>query len=276
MKNKLKFKTLARQTGSFKAEGNDLMLYGVIGDYFDELNAQKIVNHIKSMSGHIVVSINSPGGDVFDGIAIMNALKDYSKSGKGKIKVVVDSLAASIASVIAMAGDEVVVSEGGFLMIHNPWTIAMGDAEEFRHTAKVLDQITETLTDIYARKTGKPAEEIKAMMDAETWISGKEAVEMGFATSSAETEPEPEALKNFDLSVFNNVPESLKIAAKASKPQSIRDLEHILRNVGYSRSEAKAVASAGLGALNQREADEEIDTAKVLAALESRAKSLQE
>ena len=89
MKNKLKFKTLARQTGSFKAEGNDLMLYGVIGDYFDELSAQKIVNHIKSMSGHIVVSINSPGGDVFDGIAIMNALKDYSKSGKGKIKVVV-------------------------------------------------------------------------------------------------------------------------------------------------------------------------------------------
>jgi len=276
MKNKLKLKAVARQTGSFRAQGNELMLYGIIGDYWDGLNSEQIVRHIKSMKGDITVKINSPGGDVFDGIAIMNALKDHSKEGKGKVSVIVDALAASIASVVAMAGDSVTVAEGAFLMIHNPWTIALGEADDFRHTADLLDQITETIVGIYARKTNMVGDAVKAMMAAETWISGKDAVSMGFATASTESEVEPDAVKNFDLSVFNNVPEGLRIAAKAARPQTVRELEHVLRNAGYSRTEAKAVASAGLGALEQREAETEIDSEKLLAAIESRIKSLQE
>lgn len=263
MKNKLKLKAAARQTGSFRAEGNEIMLYGVIGSYWEELDAQKIVKHIKGLKGDVTVKINSPGGDVFDGIAIMNALKAHD----GKVIIVVDGIAASIASVIAMAGSTIRMAEGAFLMIHNPWTIAMGDATEFRHTAGVLDQITETLVGIYSRKTGKAADEVKAMMNAETWISGVEAVELGFADLTDEQAAE---VSNFDLSVFNNVPEPLRIAAQAAKPGTIRDLEKILHSAGFSRSEAKAVASGGFGALTQREADAEINSEKLAAAIENR------
>jgi len=137
LQNKTRLKTIARQAGTFKAQGNEIMLYGVIGSYWEDLDAQKIVKAIKEMKGDITVKVNSPGGDVFDGIAIMNALKDHSKDGKGKITIVVDALAASIASVIAMAADELVMSEGSYLMIHNPWTIALGDATEVEQIAGV-------------------------------------------------------------------------------------------------------------------------------------------
>lgn len=267
--SKQRFKTLARQSGTFKAQGNEIMLYGAIGDYFDELTAQKIVNQIKNMSGDITVRVNSPGGDVFDGIAIMNALKAHS----GKVTVVVEALAASIASVIAMAGQELVMLEGSFLMIHNPWCFALGDAEELRQIAGVLDQVGDSLAGIYARKTGKTVDEIKALMSAETWMSAEDAVELGFA-DSLETEKAAE-IENFDLSAFNNVPDTLKIAAKAAKPATVRDFERALHNLGFSRAEAKAVASGGFGVLDQRDAETEDNSAKLLAALENRTKMLE-
>jgi len=274
MNNKLRLKTLARQKSEIKAQGNELMLYGAIGSYYDELDGKRIVEQIGAMTGDITVRVNSPGGDVFDGIAIMNALKKHGEE-KGKVTVVVEALAASIASVIAIgAADELVMSEGSYLMIHNPWTIAIGNAAEFEQVAGVLRQLAGTLAGIYARKSGKTKEEMQVLMDAETWIDSAKALELGFA-DKAEGE-EAASVENFDLSMFNNVPETLRIAAKGTKPTTIRDFEKILRNAGFSRSEARAVASNGFGALNQREADEEIDSAKLLAALETAKKTFKQ
>lgn len=271
MKNKLRLKALARQKSEVKAQGNELMLYGAIGSYFDELDGKKVIEQIKSMKGDITVKVNSPGGDVFDGIAIMNALKEHGKE-KGKVTVIVEALAASIASVIAVgAADELIMSEGSYLMIHNPWTFAIGDAAELEQTAGVLRQLAGTLASIYSRKTGKDKEEMQAMMDAETWIDAAAALELGFADKADEAETAN--VENFDLSMFANVPDGLKIAAKSAKPTTIRDFEKILRDAGFSRSEARAVASNGFGALNQREAGEEIDSARLLAAIETAKKT---
>ena len=274
MNNRLKLKSLARQKSEMKAQGNELMLYGAIGSYWDELDGKRIVEQINAMTGDITVRVNSPGGDVFDGIAIMNALKTHGEK-KGKVTVIVEALAASIASVIAIgAADELVMSEGSYLMIHNPWTIAIGDAAEFEHTAGVLRQLAGTIADIYARKSGKSKEDMQVLMDAETWMDAAASLEIGFA-DKAEGE-DSELNSAFDLSVFKNVPEDLRIAAKGAKPTTIRDFERILRNAGFSRSEARAVASKGFGALDQREAEEGLDSAKLLAALETAKKTLKE
>lgn len=273
MNNKLRLKALARQKSAVKAQGNELMLYGTIGSYYDELDGKKIVEQIKAMTGNITVRVNSPGGDVFDGIAIMNALKDHGKE-KGSVTVIVEALAASIASVIAVgAADELIMQEGSYLMVHNPWTIAIGDAKEFEQVAGVLRQLSGTLASIYARKTGKDKDEMQALMDAETWMDAAASLEIGFA-DKAEGE-EPASVENFDLSMFDKVPEELRIAAKGAKPTTIRDFEKILRNAGFSRSEARAVASNGFGALDQREAEtEKIDSARLLAALETAKQTL--
>jgi ATP-dependent protease ClpP protease subunit len=282
MPNKSRLKALARQKSEIRAQGNELMLYGAIGSYLDELDGKKVVEQIKAMSGDITVRVNSPGGDVFDGIAIMNTFKEHVKN-KGRVTMIVEALAASIASVIVIGGgSEVIMSEGSYLMIHKPWTMGIGDDEEFEHMAGVLRQIGGTIAEVYARKTGKTKEEIQTLMKAETWLDGTSAVEMGFADTSWNTgESEFEnalssAFENFDLSPFKNVPESLRIAAKAAKPSSLRDFERILRNAGFSRSEARAVASGGFGALNQRDAEKEIDSERLLAALENRAKSFKQ
>ena len=274
MNNRLKLKSLSRQKSEAKAQGNELMLYGAIGSYFDELDGKRTVEQINAMTGDITVRVNSPGGDVFDGIAIMNALKTHGEK-KGKVTVIVEALAASIASVIAIgAADELVMSEGSYLMIHNPWTIAIGDAAEFEHTAGVLRQLAGTIADIYARKSGKSKEDMQVLMDAETWMDAAASLEIGFA-DKADGE-EQSVASAFDLSVFKNVPEDLRIAAKGAKPTTIRDFEKILRNAGFSRSEARAVASNGFGALDQREAEEEMDSAKLLAALETAKQTLKQ
>lgn len=274
MNNRLKLKSLVRQKSEVRAQGNELMLYGAIGSYWDELDGKRIVEQINAMTGDITVRVNSPGGDVFDGIAIMNALKTHGEK-KGKVTVIVEALAASIASVIAIgAADELVMSEGSYLMIHNPWTIAIGDAAEFEHTAGVLRQLAGTIADIYARKSGKSKEDMQVLMDAETWMDAAASLEIGFA-DKADGE-EHSVASAFDLSVFKNVPEDLRIAAKGAKPTTIRDFEKILRNAGFSRSEARAVASSGFGALDQREAEKEMDSAKLLAALETAKQTLKQ
>jgi ATP-dependent Clp protease, protease subunit len=275
MKNKLRLKATLRQRGNFRAEGNEIMLYGVIGSYYDDLDGKKVVDAIKAMKGDISVRVNSPGGDVFDGIAIANALREHD----GKVTVHVDALAASIASIIAMAGSEIVMCDGSFLMIHNPWTVAMGDASEFRKSAAILDKVAESMADIYAKKTGMERKDVFSLMDAETWFTAEEAVAAKFADFAGEAPSEEEtalaALAEFDLSVFDRVPESLKIAAKANKPQTVRELEKVLHNIGFSRAEAKAVASAGLAALERRDAGSDEDSARLLAALENRKKAMQ-
>ena len=130
---------------------------------------------------NVTVHINSPGGDVMAGAEIYSALREHSMNGKGRVKVIITALAASAASVVAMAGDEILISPVAYMMIHNPWSMAVGDAREMRKTAKTLDEITEGLITAYQRRTGKTRDQLKRMLENETWMSAQTCVDEGFA-----------------------------------------------------------------------------------------------
>ena len=131
--------------------------------------------------GDVVVRINSPGGDVLAGAEIYNALREHSTSGKGRVTVHVTALAASAASVVAMAGDTVLMNPTAYMMIHNPWSIAAGDADDLRQLADQLDEIGEGIVEAYALKTGKSKAKLRELMDAETYMSAPTAIREGFA-----------------------------------------------------------------------------------------------
>jgi ATP-dependent protease ClpP protease subunit len=127
----------------------------------------------------VSVSINSPGGDMFEGLAIYNMLREH----KGDVTIKVLGLAASAASIIAMAGDTVQIARAGFLMIHNSWVVAMGNRHDLREYADTLEPFDRAMADIYAVRSGGDAADIAGMMDKETWLGGSEAVDKGFADS---------------------------------------------------------------------------------------------
>jgi len=137
----------------------------------------------KALAGlkNVTVHINSPGGDVMAGAEIYSALMEHRLNGKGKVTVIITALAASAASVVAMAGDEILISPVAYMMIHNPWTVTAGDAKEMRKAAKTLDEIAEGLITAYQRKTGKTRDQLKKMLENETWMSAQTCVEEGFA-----------------------------------------------------------------------------------------------
>jgi ATP-dependent Clp endopeptidase proteolytic subunit ClpP len=154
----------------------EISIYDEIG--FGGVTAKDFLAEVKKHKGqHIDLRINSVGGSVIEGAAIYNSLRRH----KGGLTVHVDGLAASMASVIAMAGEEVVMADNAMLMIHNPWSMSMGDADDLRKEADVLDKLKNTLVNAYARKTGMEATTIASMMDEETWLDATEAVAMGFA-----------------------------------------------------------------------------------------------
>lgn len=164
-------------------ESADLYFYDVIGDSWVGSDASTVVKHINGLkTANINVRINSPGGNVFDGAAIYNALKRHP----AKVTTYVDGVAASIASVIALAGDDVVIASNAMFMIHNPWTWLAGDAKELRKQADILDQVGETLINTYADRTKKDRDYIRKAMDEETWFTADEAVAWGLATRKGE------------------------------------------------------------------------------------------
>jgi|GEM_PF-556094 len=153
----------------------EVSLYDEIG--FGGVSAKQFAADIKKLKGqHIDLRINSVGGSVTEGAAIFNALKRH----KGGLTVHIDGLAASMASVIAMAGEETRIAENALLMIHNPWSMTMGDADDLRKEADVLDKLKATLVNAYVRKTGQPRAAIEQMMTDETWMDAQEALELGF------------------------------------------------------------------------------------------------
>ncbi|GHV10273.1 hypothetical protein FACS1894217_15680 [Clostridia bacterium] len=171
-----KFWNFARDSDS---EERTLYLNGVISDetwYGDEVTPQMFKSELMSGTGDIVVWVNSPGGDVFAAAQIYNALMEY----KGNVIVKIDGIAASAASVIAMAG-EVHMSPVSMIMIHNPSTIAIGDSVEMLRAKALLDEVKESIINAYELKTGLPRVKISHMMDAESWMNANKAVELGFA-----------------------------------------------------------------------------------------------
>ena len=195
---------------SIKAKANDtaeISIYDEIG--FWGVSAASFAQDLKDSGNNlkqINLHIHSPGGDVFDGIAIYNLLKNHPAN----VTVYIDGLAASMASVIAMAGNEVIMPENAMMMIHKPWGIQGGDAEDMRKYADLLDKVENTLIPAYANKTGKTPEELAEMLSAETWLNGKECVEQGFADKLAEPLVAMASIKSRKLEDFENMPKAMK------------------------------------------------------------------
>ena len=159
----------------------EILLFGIIGDSFDKLDAATVTAQVRSATGPLSVRINSPGGFVMEGLAIISALRDYRE----KVTVYIDGLAASMASAIAMVGDEVIMAESALMMIHKPWDSSIGNADDLRRDAAKLDRVEAQLIGIYAKRTGLPEGELAAMLSAETWMTPEEALAQGFVTSIA-------------------------------------------------------------------------------------------
>ena len=175
---KRKFWNWVRNEG----EKRVLLLDGEISDetwWGDEVTPQMFRSELNAAEGDIDLWINSPGGDCYAAAQIYNMLMEY----KGNVNVKIDGIAASAASVVAMAGSTVEISPLGMLMIHNPMTVSIGDTHEMERTITFLSEIKESIINAYEIKTGLSRAKISRLMDAETWMNAKKAVELGFADS---------------------------------------------------------------------------------------------
>lgn len=182
----------------------DIYIYDVIGvDFFGEgVSAKQVVKDVHDFSGDVInVYINSPGGIVPDGHAIHNALKRH----KATVNVFVDGMALSAASVVMVAGDNVEIADNAMVMIHDPWTGEVGNAADFFATATRLDKVADSIARNYTTRIDKPANEIREMMKAETWLDAHEALEMGLADSITDEKP----IENSKyLEAYRNVPQA--------------------------------------------------------------------
>ena len=185
-----------------RGTGAEVLIYDEIGAY--GVSAKGFLAELGALPDDAAIDLrlNSPGGSVFDAVAIYNALSRHS----GPVTVWIDGIAASAASYIAMAGDEIVMPENAFLMIHDPSGLVMGTAADMRDMAGTLDKIAASMTRGYAAKSGKPEDEIAALLAAETWFGAAEALEAGLATRLSEP---VRIAASFDIGRFRNAPPEL-------------------------------------------------------------------
>lgn len=200
----------------------------------------KSLGDVKTINLHI----NSPGGSVFEGIAIYNMLKQ----NKAKINVYVDGLAASIASVIAMSGDAIFMPSNAMMMIHNPWTMAAGNANELRKQADDLDQITKSSVQTYLQKAGDKLDEetLKQLMDDETWLTAQEAVDYGLADEVMEPNQAAASINRRFAQRYRHVPHQLieEVDDQPKEPAADHNLEQV-------KKQAEAAAKATQISLNE-------------------------
>lgn len=228
-----------------KADKAEIWIYEMIGEDFwtgggiTAKNFQKELSEIKA--SQIDLHINSPGGAVFDGISIYNLIKQHPAN----VTTYIDGLAASIASVIALAGDKIIMAANSLFMIHNPTGMVIGTATDMRSLADVLDKIAGTMVGTYVGKTGKPEEDIRAMLDAETWMTADEAKEYGFIDEISE-EMDMAACAKFVPAMakagFKHIPQSINGGKAMPSP---KDIERILRDAGCSRKAARSILAKG-------------------------------
>lgn len=197
-------------------EGRTLYLNGVISEetwWGDEVTPMMFKDELLAGTGDITVWINSPGGDVFAAAQIYNMLMDYT----GKVTVKIDGLAASAASVIAMAGGDVYMSPVSMIMIHNPSTIAIGDSEEMLRAKALLDEVKESIINAYELKTGLSRTKLSHLMDAESWMNANKAIELGFADKIMFMENETPDLA--DSLIFSRMAVTNSLISKLPKKQ---------------------------------------------------------
>lgn len=229
-----------------KADKAEIWIYESIGEDFwsgGGVTAKKFQEELAAIKAkQIDLHINSPGGAVFEGVTIYNLIKQHEAS----VTTYIDGLAASIASVIALAGDRVVMADNALFMIHNPSGLVMGTSGDMRKMADVLDKIRSTMSGVYSGKSGKPEDEINTMLDEETWMTAAEAKEAGFVDEIAE-EMDLAACARFvpimAKAGFKRIPEN--ISAEKKPPDNERELERVLRDAGYSRKQAMSIVAEG-------------------------------
>jgi ATP-dependent protease ClpP protease subunit len=220
---------------------SELMIYDIIGWPFND--AREVVGSISEMKGRdITVRINSPGGDIIDAVSIFNALNLHDS----KVTTRIESMAASSASIIALAGHETQAYKSSFFMIHEPWLFTVGNSSEHAEAIEILDKITANMIDIYAEKANIGKREIKQLMHGEdkndgSWMTAKEAKDKGFVDTILNSKGKAKAA--FDLSMFENVPDDLVV--EGNQTPTIRDAEKALRDAGFSRDKAKAMLAGG-------------------------------
>lgn len=204
-----------------------ISIYDVIGYDFwsgDGVTAKRIAGALRGMGpGPVTVNINSPGGDLFEGLAIYNLLREHD----GEVNVKVLGLAASAASIIGMSGDNVQIARAGFFMIHDTWMVAVGNRLDFAEFAEWLEPFDSAMADVYAVHTGMEHDAIMSMMDAETWIGGTAAVEQGFADELLPSDQVDKKGEN----------------ARAAAAGIMRRIEAALRQSGLPKSEAMRLIS---------------------------------
>lgn len=186
----------------------ELLIYDAIDPYYG-VSASGVLRALCNASGEITVRINSPGGSALDGVAIYTALNRYD----GRVIVEIEGLAASAASIIAMAGDEIRVAQGAMMMVHECWAYTQGPAEDHESTAAMLRKLNAEVATIYAARTGKSESEILSLMAYEAWMGASEAVSLGFADSaiSAKARPTPDTQASARMfAAFRRPPQAMR------------------------------------------------------------------
>lgn len=240
---------LSADEGSDEAE---VFIYGDIGGWWGGVTAEQFAKDIAALDVDTLnVRINSPGGIVFEGVAIYNALARH----KANVIVHVEGIAASIASIIAMAGDEVRIAEGSRIMIHDPWSIVAGASVDLRAEADVLDGLKSDLIDIYAARTEQSRDDLAAWMTDETWLSARDAVAKGFADEMTPAKKKPKESAHAQSTMFAYFRHAPSDLTDSDDPvPTIREFESFLREgEGISKAQAKRIAAAARAITAQRE-----------------------
>lgn len=222
------------QPRAAEAEGNVISIYDTIGEDWwtgEGMTARRVAGALRNIGTKpVTVNVNSPGGDMFEGLAIYNLLREHP----AKVTVRVMGLAASAASVIAMAGDEIEMGLGSMMMIHNSWGVVVGNQDDMREAASTFAEFDAAMADIYVARTGGNVDDIKAMMAAETWLRAERAIQDGFADST------------FDI------PEYQETGDDASRNARSR-LDATLAKAGVPRVERRKLFGDALGTPNAAE-----------------------
>ena len=242
----MKQQTFMKFVDNEDQEEADLFIYGDIVDFAwweDDVSANDIRKKLNETSAKTInVHINSLGGDTFTGVAIYNLLRAKSKTSK--IITYVDAIAASAASIIAMAGDKVIMPSNTLMMIHNCWTWSVGNANELRKTASDMDKIMDAVIQCYLSKVKIPEDELRTLLDNETYLTAQEALEKGFCDEVLE-------LKEDDKGIQQNALSSLVKIVKNSreKPKVISETDLIISKIVESKNKEESDKKTSLFSL---------------------------
>ncbi len=233
----MKQQTFMKFVDNEEQEEADLFIYGDIVDFAwweDDVSANDIRKKLNETNAKTInVHINSLGGDTFTGVAIYNLLKAKSKTAK--IITYVDAIAASAASIIAMAGDKIIMPSNTLMMIHNCWTLSIGNANELRKTASDMDKIMDAVIQCYLSKIKITEEELRALLDDETYLTAQEALEKGFCDEVLELKEDEKGIHQNALSSLVNIVKNSK-----EKPKVISETDLIVSKIVESKNKEES------------------------------------